>query len=76
MQYVVLSGMATGLPSALIIVFFGFIQGPVEHARIRIQIQKGSEGGVYKGSVDAAMKLTKNYGLKGLMKGFYATWGR
>lgn len=51
-----------------------FMKSPVEHARIRIQIQKTNA--IYHGSVDAAIKITKSYGIRGLYKGFLATWLR
>ena len=51
-----------------------FMKSPVEHARIRIQIQKTNA--IYQGSVDAAIKIAKSYGIKGLYKGYLATWIR
>lgn len=51
-----------------------FMKSPVEHARIRIQIQKTNA--IYHGSVDAAVKIAKSYGIRGVYKGFLATWLR
>ncbi len=68
LQYIALSGAIASLPTSL-------VAAPVEHARIRIQIQRSSEG-KYNGSFDAAVQIYKKYGLRGLNKGFYATWGR
>jgi solute carrier family 25 carnitine/acylcarnitine transporter 20/29 len=45
------------------------IQCPIEHTRIRIQIQRGQADKVYSGSVDAVVKIFKNHGIKGLFRG-------
>lgn len=45
------------------------IQCPVEHTRIRIQIQRGQADKVYSGSLDAALKIFKQYGFRGLNRG-------
>ena len=44
-------------------------QCPIDHTRIRIQIQKSGAERIYTGSIDAATKITKTYGLKGLFRG-------
>jgi hypothetical protein len=52
------------------------MQAPVEHARIRIQIQKNGPAQLYNGSVDAAVSIVRNYGFGGIYRGFMPTWGR
>lgn len=53
------------------------MKSPVEHARIRMQIQKGGASGEqYHGSVDAGMKIIKNHGIAGMYRGVLPTWGR
>ena len=42
---------------------------PIEHTRIRIQIQRGQADKVYSGSLDAGAKIFKNQGIKGLFRG-------
>ena len=44
-------------------------QCPIEHTRIRIQIQRGQADKVYSGSLDATVKIFKQYGIKGLNRG-------
>lgn len=56
--------------------FFYIKKSPVEHSRIRIQIQKNGSSQIYKGSVDAAVSIARNYGFRGFYKGFLPTWGR
>ncbi len=45
------------------------IQCPIEHTRIRIQIQRGQADKVYSGSLDATKKIFQQYGFKGLNRG-------
>ena len=45
------------------------IQCPIEHTRIRIQIQRGQADKVYSGSLDATAKIFKQYGFRGLNRG-------
>jgi solute carrier family 25 carnitine/acylcarnitine transporter 20/29 len=51
--------------------FAGFsnsvISGPMEHVRIRLQVQSGNDG--YKGPKDFISKTFKQYGFAGLYKG-------
>ncbi|CAM5999037.1 unnamed protein product [Sphagnum balticum] len=42
---------------------------PIEHTRIRIQIQRGSTDKVYSGSLDAALQIFKKHGFRGLNRG-------
>lgn len=50
------------------------ISAPVEHGKIRMQMQiHGSE---YKGSMDALVQIYKSHGLKGVYKGFTVTMMR
>ena len=49
------------------------IQCPIQHTRIRIQIQRGAADKVYSGSFDAAYKILKQHGIKGLNRGQTAT---
>lgn len=44
-------------------------QCPIEHTRIRIQIQRGAKDKIYTGSLDAAIKIFKNHGIRGLNRG-------
>lgn len=48
----------------------------MEHARIRIQIQRDATVKLYNGSVDAAVQILKKNGTPGLYRGFLPTWGR
>lgn len=63
------------MPTATVAVIYFLSKAPVEHARIRIQIQK-TNNILYNGSVDAALKIIKKHGLSGLYRGFLPTWGR
>ena len=61
-----LSGLATA-----------FISAPVEHVRIRMQVQGASGAGPqYKGSVDAFSSILRTHGLTKLFQGFGATVAR
>ena len=42
---------------------------PIEHTRIRIQIQRGQADKIYTGSLDATFKIFKQYGFRGLHRG-------
>lgn len=46
---------------------------PVEHSRLRVQKQGHGMAQVYSGSLDAAIKIQKEFGITGLYKGFVAT---
>ncbi|KAG9050765.1 Mitochondrial carrier protein ymc2 [Tulasnella sp. UAMH 9824] len=50
----------------------GVVSGPVEHIRIRLQIQ-GNENKIYNGPWDAVRKIYKNYGIAGIYKGQVVT---
>lgn len=41
----------------------------MEHTRIRIQVQRGSADKLYTGSVDAAIKIFKQSGIRGINRG-------
>lgn len=45
------------------------MKSPIEHTRIRIQIQKSAADKVYSGSMDALIKITKEHGIRGLYRG-------
>ena len=53
-----------------------FIVAPVEHLRIRMQIQGTQKVQKYTGSIDAGMKLFKKWGIRGVAKGWVATLWR
>ncbi|KAG8989199.1 Mitochondrial carrier protein ymc2 [Tulasnella sp. 427] len=57
----VAAGVAAGLSN-------GVVSGPVEHIRIRLQIQ-GNENKIYNGPLDAVRKIYRNYGIAGIYKG-------
>lgn len=61
-----LCAFGTGLLSS-------FLVSPIEHTRIRIQIQRGAADKVYSGSFDALIKIAKQHGIKGLYRGFTPT---
>lgn len=64
MNYIILSGLITGVPSALVV-------APVDHTRIKMQVLNNDLK--YKGSLDVGFKIYKNNGIKGLYQGFYPT---
>ena len=53
-----------------------FIVAPVEHLRIRMQIQGTKKVKLYTGSIDAGIKIFKQYGISGVAKGWVATVAR
>lgn len=57
-----MAALATGI-------IVSFLVCPVEHTRIRIQIQRGQADKIYSGSLDAAVKIFKQHGFKGLNRG-------
>jgi len=61
-----LAGSCAGLASSAVV-------SPVEHTRIRIQLQSKGTTHIYNGSVDAAVKIFKEYGFVGLQKGWVGT---
>ncbi|EPY51817.1 carrier with solute carrier repeats [Schizosaccharomyces cryophilus OY26] len=63
-QYYV-AGAISGLANS-------FLVGPVEHIRIRLQIQTGANK-LYNGPLDCIKKISSQYGMKGIMKGFNPT---
>lgn len=76
-KFIALSAAIASFPTSLVAVLFYYIKkSPVEHSRIRIQIQKDGSAQLYKGSVDAAVSIARNYGFRGFYKGFLPTWGR
>ncbi|KAL2314788.1 Mitochondrial carrier domain-containing protein [Schizosaccharomyces pombe] len=66
-QYYV-SGAISGLANS-------FLVGPVEHVRIRLQIQTGKNV-LYHGPWDCIKKISSQYGLSGIMKGYNPTAAR
>lgn len=60
------SGSAAGVANS-------FISSPMEHIRIQMQVDKE---GRYKNSFDVASDIYKKFGLKGIFRGFYATFFR
>lgn len=50
-----------------------WIVAPVEHLRIRLQIQGTMKEKLYSGSIDAGVKIFKQHGLKAVCKGFLGT---
>jgi hypothetical protein len=48
---------------------FSLIKSPIEHTRIRIQIQKSATEKIYSGSLDALVKIPKEHGIAGLYRG-------
>ncbi|KAF9063598.1 mitochondrial carrier [Rhodocollybia butyracea] len=64
----VASGVAAGLAN-------GFVSGPVEHIRIRLQTQP-SKNPPYNGPFDAIKKIYSAHGIKGIFKGQGVTFLR
>ncbi|EPX70656.1 carrier with solute carrier repeats [Schizosaccharomyces octosporus yFS286] len=59
------AGAISGLANSLLV-------GPVEHIRIRLQIQTDANK-LYSGPLDCIRKISSQYGIKGIMKGFIPT---
>jgi len=53
----------------------GFVSGPVEHIRIRLQTQSNTNP-VYRGPFDAIKKIGSKYGIRGIYKGQGVTFLR
>lgn len=53
----------------------GFVSGPVEHIRIRLQTQSNTNP-VYRGPFDAIKKIATKYGIRGIYKGQNVTFLR
>jgi len=53
----------------------GFVSGPVEHLRIRMQTQS-SANPLYSGPFDAVKKIASQHGIQGIFKGQTATFMR
>jgi len=53
----------------------GFVSGPVEHIRIRLQTQSNTNP-VYRGPFDAIKKISSKYGIRGIFKGQNITFLR
>lgn len=70
-ELIFIAGLLTGIPSSIAAVNVDFIQTPIDHTRILLQLQKKT--GKYNGSVDAGIKIYKQHGIKGLYLGFYPT---
>lgn len=56
-------------------VFFGIFVTPIEHVKVRLQIQK-SVHPLYKNSIDCARKIFTEFGFKGLYKGLSVSIAR
>jgi len=63
-----LSGGMSGIANAV-------ISAPMEHIRIRMQIQTNTFK-LYNGSIDCFVKILNQYGIRGLFKGFGLTFIR
>lgn len=63
MNFILLSGIVTGIPSS-------FVTTPVDHTRIKMQ---GHHAKKYKGSIDVGKKIYVQHGMRGLYQGFYPT---
>jgi solute carrier family 25 carnitine/acylcarnitine transporter 20/29 len=59
---------------ALAAVFITCVESPVDLLKIKLQAQVGE--GEYKGVLDAARKITKQHGIKGVYQGFVPTMVR
>ncbi|KIJ60044.1 hypothetical protein HYDPIDRAFT_117736 [Hydnomerulius pinastri MD-312] len=64
----VIAGVGAGLAN-------GFVSGPVEHIRIRLQTQSNTNP-LYKGPFDAIKKIASEHGIAGLFKGQCVTFLR
>lgn len=64
MSQIILAGLITGIPSALVV-------APVDHTRIKMQVLNNHLK--YNGSLDVGLKIYKQYGIKGLYQGFNPT---
>ncbi|KAF4567235.1 Mitochondrial carrier protein ymc2 [Pleurotus pulmonarius] len=64
----VAAGIAAGLAN-------GFVSGPVEHIRIRLQIQSTGNK-IYSGPLDAVKKIYSSHGIAGIYKGQAVTFLR
>jgi len=64
----VIAGASAGIAN-------GFVSGPVEHIRIRLQTQP-SVNPLYNGPFDAVRKIVSAHGIAGLFKGQTSTFGR
>ncbi|KAI0047944.1 mitochondrial carrier [Auriscalpium vulgare] len=53
----------------------GFVSGPVEHIRIRLQTQSNTHP-IYSGPLDAIKKISAAHGIKGIYKGQNVTFVR
>jgi len=53
----------------------GFVSGPVEHIRIRLQTQS-DKNRLYSGPLDAIKKISRSHGIAGLYKGQVPTFAR
>ncbi|KAI0318882.1 mitochondrial carrier [Amylostereum chailletii] len=62
------AGVAAGLGN-------GFVSGPVEHIRIRLQTQS-DKNPVYRGPFDAMKKIYSEHGIQGIFKGQNVTFLR
>jgi len=53
----------------------GFVSGPVEHIRIRLQTQSNTNP-IYRGPLDAIKQIASKYGIRGIYKGQNVTFLR
>jgi len=64
----VTAGVAAGLANSV-------VSGPVEHIRIRLQIQS-NDNRIYSGPLDAVRKILRSNGIAGIYKGQVPTFAR
>jgi solute carrier family 25 (mitochondrial carnitine/acylcarnitine transporter), member 20/29 len=55
-----------------------FVESPVDNFKAKLQTQygTGSGGTQYKGALDAASQIARQYGIRGVYQGLPATWSR
>jgi len=74
-QGIMLSGPQLMVAGALAGLSNGFVSGPVEHLRIRMQTQSATNP-LYTGPFDAVKKIASQHGIAGIFKGQTATFLR
>jgi len=66
-EYFLIGGIAGTL--------YGLFVSPIEHVKVRMQIQKSSKP-LYRNSIDCANTIVRKYGVKALFKGTWVTLAR
>ncbi|KAJ1951020.1 Mitochondrial carrier protein ymc2 [Linderina macrospora] len=61
-----MAGAAAGLANSV-------VSGPVEHIRVRLQVQSSGAAAEYKGPIDCIKKIYKGFGWSGIYRGHVAT---